>query len=161
MQAGRGANIVNQQFAWCFSLLGKYSEAQLAVWEKSALVQSLVWHLELAYVGFLQELAISQQLSVAEPIRVQALIDVIPAGRACPMELVELKNLEESVSWLSNLRAQPVTAAAILQKRSQSTGANIIAASNVWTAFDLDDVRLAMQAFKELVDRHRSLCQEC
>lgn len=142
---------LNQQLAWCDQLLAAFAERELP-WQRDALTQSLVWHLKLAYAGLLAEFAAQQKIPLPQPSLAGQLKAAVPAGRACPAELEELVQLEQSpASWLSVLLAQPDQPARFLAPPPT----DLIAATG--GALTLAQAREALLALREHVERIRAL----
>ena len=151
-------NLVNQQLAWCSTLLEHFT-AESAPWLREALLQSLTWHLQVAYSAFLQELAESQRLSCERSSSIMTVISAIPSGGGCPAEFEELKALEMGESWLSMLLARATTPAAVMMNPSAQQPRNVIAVSGVGS-WSLAEVQQALLALTQLIERNRALGQE-
>ncbi|BFM11470.1 hypothetical protein R50072_16230 [Simiduia litorea] len=152
-------NVVNQQLAWCSTLLERFA-AESAPWLKEALLQSLTWHLQIAYSAFLQELAESQRLSCERSSSIMTVISAIPSGRGCPAEFDELKSLELGESWLSVLLARATNPAAVTINPSAQQPCNVIAVSTTGS-WSLAEAQQALLALTQLIERNRALGQEC
>jgi hypothetical protein len=149
---------VNQQLAWCRTLLAAFG-ASGQPWQQQALAQGLGWHLQAAYVAFLQELASELRFPADRPASVQDLLNVVPAGRAGPQELLELQRLERDHTWLSALRAQPQPSQSVASPASVVAGASLIAVAGA-PDFGLEQAQVALNALTELIERNRNLAAE-
>ncbi|AFU97459.1 DUF6586 family protein [Simiduia agarivorans] len=148
---------LNQQFAWCELLLAQWGADSLP-WRQDALVQSLSWHLHIAYCALLRDMAGAARLPLTvAPTSVLALIERIPDGRNCPAEWEELAQLESGDSWLSALRSQPATPAQVLDTGQAQ---NALIASSQGAALDVNGCREALVALKRFTERWRELGQE-
>ncbi|MDN3639564.1 hypothetical protein QWY82_12225 [Simiduia curdlanivorans] len=151
-------NLVNQQLAWCSTLV-EHFKAESAPWLKEALLQSLTWHLQVAYSAFLQELAESQRLACERSSSIVTVINAIPSGRGCPAEFEELKALEMNDSWLSSLLARATSPAAIAIDSGVNQPHNLIAVSGVGS-WNLAEAQAVLLALRQLIERNRALGQE-
>lgn len=149
---------VNQQLAWCTGLIHQFGASALP-WQQQALAQGLTWHLQAAYLAFLQELAAELKFNADQPSSALDLLRVVPAGRAQPLELQELVRLEQSDSWLAQLRAQSQPGAP-RSGRSNAVGTEQLIAVAGAGVFGLPQAREALAALTELVERNRSLGAE-
>lgn len=154
MQSARAR--VNQQLAWCSGLLHQYGASTLP-WQQQALAQGLTWHLQAAYLAFLQELAAELKFNADQPASASDLLRAVPTGRAQPLELQELVRLEQGDGWLAQLRAQPQPGEA---GRTTTMAAGQLIAVSGSAVFSLQQAREALAALAELVERNRSLTAE-
>lgn len=150
--------IVNQQLAWCSTLVERFDGNQLP-WLERSLVQTLTWHLQAAYSAFLQELAESQRFTASPSLSVLPLIASVPGGRGCPVEFEELKLLEMDRSWLSRLLAQSISPIGLSKESTPIHPSDLIVASSE-SEWKLSDARSALQQLRALIERNRALAIE-
>ena len=150
---------VNQQVAWCQLLISQCESLELP-WQQQALAQSLVWHLQAAYVSFLQELAADLRFTVTKLESAQDLLNAVPEGRAAPQEILELGRLEQGESWLSALRGQlsPMQTE-VTSEPAEGNKVELIAVSGCGR-LDLPGARGVLSCMIELIERNRSLSAE-
>lgn len=142
---------LNQQLAWSNQLLASFADRELP-WQREALTQSLVWHLKLAYAALLAEHAAQQKIPLTSPPSADSLKAAVPPGRACPAELEELVQLEQSPgNWLSGLLAQPDQPARFLAPPPT----DLIAATG--GALTLNQACECLRALQEHAERIRAL----
>ena len=136
-----------------------------------ALGESLILHLVLAYQAYLNEVAEAYQLPASNNIRAVALVEQLAARGQSSAEAEELRSLELSDSWLSqvlkhfeNLGQGELSLAASPQASSNSVNKQAVeligSSNNQSQAIDITALNTAAQSLEALIERQRTCTEE-